>query len=81
MTLSGAFAKAGWRTVFDVPANTTDWPQGQAFYGFDGYYDSRNVGYRGPKFSYATMPDQYVLSAFAAAGTSAAAAHPRHGRA
>ncbi|WP_207797150.1 CDP-alcohol phosphatidyltransferase family protein [Arthrobacter glacialis] len=65
MTLSGAFSQAGWRTVFDVPANTLDWPQGQAFYHFDALYDSRNVGYRGPKFSYATMPDQYVLSAFA----------------
>ncbi|WP_157884027.1 CDP-alcohol phosphatidyltransferase family protein [Arthrobacter alpinus] len=64
MTLSGAFHKAGWRTVFDIPSNTTDWPQGKAFYGFDALYDSRNVGYVGPKFSYATMPDQYVLSAF-----------------
>lgn len=64
MTLSGAFAKAGWRTVFDVPSNTVDWPQGQAFYRFDALYDARNVGYRGPKFSYANMPDQYVLSAF-----------------
>ena len=27
-------------------------------------YDARNVGYRGPKFSYAAMPDQYTLSAF-----------------
>lgn len=65
MTFSGAFSRAGWRTAFVVPANTTDWPQGAAFYDFDALYDSRNVGYQGPKFSYATMPDQYVLSAFA----------------
>lgn len=64
LTLTGAFSRAGWRTVFDVPANTIDWPQGSKFYGFDTLYDSRNVGYRGPKFSYAPMPDQYVLSAF-----------------
>lgn len=64
MTLAGAFHEAGWRTVFDIPSNTTDWPQGKAFYGFDALYDSRNVGYAGPRFSYATMPDQYVLSAF-----------------
>ena len=64
LTLTGAFARAGWRTVFDVPSNTIDWPEGSRFYGFDTIYDSRNVGYRGPKFSYATMPDQYVLSAF-----------------
>jgi phosphatidylglycerophosphate synthase len=64
LTLTDAFGQAGWRTVFDVPANTTDWPEGSKFYHFDKLYDSRNVGYRGPKFSYAPMPDQYVLSAF-----------------
>lgn len=76
MTLSGAFHKAGWRTVFDVPSNTTDWPQGQAFYGFDALYDSRTVGYAGPRFSYATMPDQYVLSAFQRLELSAAPRSP-----
>lgn len=64
LTLTDAFGQAGWRTVFDVPANTTDWSEGSKFYQFDKLYDSRNVGYRGPKFSYAPMPDQYVLSAF-----------------
>ncbi|MCW2792907.1 MAG: CDP-alcohol phosphatidyltransferase [Nocardioides sp.] len=64
MTLAGAFERAGWRTVFDVPSITRDWPEGAAFYGFDQLYDSRNVGYRGPSFSYATMPDQYTLAAF-----------------
>ena len=63
-TLSDAFKRAGWRTVGDVPANTRDWPQGTSFYHYDTIYDDRNVGYAGPKFSYATMPDQYVLSAF-----------------
>jgi hypothetical protein len=64
LTLTEAFSRGGWRTVFDVPANTIDWPEGAKFYGFDSMYDSRNVGYRGPKFGYAPMPDQYVLSAF-----------------
>ncbi len=63
LTLSRLFARAGWRTVADVPANTRDWPQG-AFYGFDHVYDSRNVGYRGPRFGYPTMPDQFTLDAF-----------------
>jgi len=62
LTLTSAFAAAGWRTVFDVPANTKDWPQGQEFYGFDHLYDSRNVGYRGPEFGYAPVPDQYTLA-------------------
>lgn len=64
LTLASAFEGAGWRTVFDVPANTRDWPEGVGFYGFDQLYDSRNVGYRGPQYGYATMPDQYTLEAF-----------------
>jgi hypothetical protein len=63
LTLSRAFERAGWRTVGDVPANTHDWPQG-AFYDYDVVYDSRNVGYAGPRFGYPTMPDQYTLDAF-----------------
>jgi len=63
-TLSGAFARAGWRTVGVVPANEEDWPQGRAFYHYDAVYDSRNVGYAGPTFSYASMPDQYTFAAF-----------------
>jgi hypothetical protein len=62
-TLTSLFARAGWRTVASVPANTRDWPQG-AFYGFEHVYDSRNVGYRGPPFGYPTMPDQFTLEAF-----------------
>ncbi len=64
LTLTSLFGDAGWRTVFDVPADTKDWPEGRDFYGFEQYYDSRNVGYEGPKFGYAPMPDQYTLSDF-----------------
>jgi hypothetical protein len=63
MTLTSAFAHAGWRTVFNDPAITHDWPEGRRFYGFDRSYDSRDVGYRGPKFGYAPIPDQYTLAA------------------
>ncbi|HEV7875026.1 MAG TPA: sulfatase-like hydrolase/transferase [Nocardioides sp.] len=63
LTLSRLFQRAGWRTVADVPANNRDWPQG-AFYDYDHIYDSRNVGYEGPRFGYPTMPDQYTLDAF-----------------
>ena len=34
LTLTDLFGRAGWRTVFDVPANTEDWPEGKDFYGF-----------------------------------------------
>ena len=62
LTLSQAFERAGWRTVDDVPANNRDWPQ-RSFYGYDKVYDQRNLGYLGPTFGYAPMPDQYVLLA------------------
>lgn len=63
-SLTSAFDDAGWRTVFAVPANTRDWPEGAAYYGFDELYDSRDVGYAGPEFGYAAMPDQYTLEHF-----------------
>jgi phosphatidylglycerophosphate synthase len=63
LTLSVAFKRAGWRTVDDVPSNNRTWPEGSSFYHFDKLYDRRDVGYRGPTFSYASMPDQYVLAA------------------
>ena len=63
-TLSGAFNKAGWRTVSDSPADEYSWPPGTSFYHFDKIYDRRDVGYHGPTFSYASMPDQYTLAAF-----------------
>jgi phosphatidylglycerophosphate synthase len=61
LTLSRAFGEAGWRTVLDVPADTRDWPEGQRFYRPEVMLDSRNVGYRGPRFDYAPVPDQYTL--------------------
>jgi hypothetical protein len=64
LTLSSAFRKAGWRSVGMVPANTMDWPEGQRFYHWETLYDSRNVGYHGPRFGYGRMPDQFALEAF-----------------
>ena len=61
LTLNRAFERAGWRTVGFMPALTEDWPEGQ-FYGYEQLYDSRNVGYNGPRFSYSTMPDQFTLA-------------------
>ena len=63
-TLSDAFARAGWRTVGDVPSNYAAWPEGTSFYHYDQIYNAHNVGYVGPQFSYSQMPDQYILSAF-----------------
>jgi hypothetical protein len=64
LTLADAFRRAGWRTVADVPSNQQPWPEGSSFYRYDTVYGAGDVGYAGPPFSYATMPDQYVLAAF-----------------
>jgi hypothetical protein len=64
LTLTGAFQRTGaWRTVGIMPGVQKNWPEGK-FYGLDDVYDSRELGYEGPKFSWSTMPDQYTLSAF-----------------
>jgi len=62
-TLNAAFHRADWRTVAVMPGITRAWPEGR-FYGFDRVYGASDLGYRGPRFSYATMPDQYTLAAF-----------------
>ncbi len=62
-TLTDAFKRAGWRTVDDDPSNDRPWPQGKAFYHFDKVYNRYQVGYHGPTFTYASMPDQYIFSA------------------
>ena len=62
-TLTNAFGKAGWRTVSDSPEDDPVWPPGTRFYHFDKLYNRFNVGYHGPAFSYASMPDQYTYAA------------------
>ncbi|MEO9256470.1 MAG: sulfatase, partial [Tepidiformaceae bacterium] len=64
LTLSAAFKKAGWRTVSDVPSDDQPWPIGESFYHFDTEINAQNVGYRGPKFSYARIPDQFTWAYF-----------------
>src|SRR5215472_15351288 len=63
-TLSDAFDKAGWRTVSDSPSDDYAWPPGASFYHYKQIYNRLNVGYHGPTFSYASMPDQYTLAVF-----------------
>ncbi len=60
-TLSQAFERGGWRTVFDMPATTGPWPEGEGLYHYDTLYESTNVGYAGPPFNFAKIPDQYTL--------------------
>ncbi|MEJ2868173.1 CDP-alcohol phosphatidyltransferase family protein [Actinomycetospora sp. OC33-EN08] len=59
-TLSAAFARAGWETAAVQPGTTKAWPEGR-FYGYQRAYDVHDLGYRGPSFGWASMPDQVVL--------------------
>jgi phosphatidylglycerophosphate synthase len=63
LTLTGAFARAGWRTVGVSPSIVRDWPEAK-YFGYQKTYVRDNVGYHGPNFAYAKMPDQYTMSAF-----------------
>ncbi len=62
-TLSQAFKRAGWRVVDDIPSDDRPWKDGTTFYGYDKVYNRLNVGYRGPTYAYAAMPDQYTYLA------------------
>jgi hypothetical protein len=63
LTLNGAFRRAGWRTVGIMPGVILDWPDG-VFFDYDRIYAAKDLGYHGPRYSFAAMPDQYTLSAF-----------------
>ena len=65
LTLGAAFGRAGWHTVSDIPSNRHPWDIGTSFYRYDALLDATNVGYRGPSFGYARVPDQYTLKYFA----------------
>ncbi|GAA5202473.1 CDP-alcohol phosphatidyltransferase [Microbacterium jejuense] len=73
LTLTRAFSQAGWRTVGDVPSNIRPWEVGTSFYGYDTLLGASDVGYQGPRFGYARVPDQYTLKHFA--DTELAGAH------
>ncbi len=59
-TLASFFERAGYRTVLVQPGTTRTWPEGEVS-GFQGKYYAPAFDYRGPRFGWATMPDQYVI--------------------
>jgi hypothetical protein len=62
LTLASAFRRAGWTTVADMPSTHGSWPEGRSFYRYEKIYERANILYRGPRFGFSTMPDQYALS-------------------
>jgi hypothetical protein len=65
LTLTRAFARAGYRTVAVKPAITMPWPEGPLL-GFEQIYAAGDLGYAGRPYNWVTMPDQYTLAAFEA---------------
>ncbi|MFJ3333190.1 CDP-alcohol phosphatidyltransferase [Streptomyces sp. NPDC086766] len=64
LTLTDAFKKTGaWDTVGVMPGVQKGWPEAK-WYGLDKVYNAFQLGYKGPKFSWSTMPDQYALESF-----------------
>lgn len=63
LTLGSAFRKADWDTVGVMPGVIRSWPEGD-YFGYDRVYGKDALGYRGPRFGFAPMPDQYALAQF-----------------
>ncbi|WP_434449792.1 sulfatase-like hydrolase/transferase [Lentzea sp. E54] len=71
LTLPRAFREASWRSVGVVPGITQAWPEGD-FFHYDEIYAAADLGYTGPRFGYATTPDQFTLESFQRAERSQA---------
>lgn len=59
-TMATMFQRNGYRSVVVQPGTTRRFPEGEVR-GFQGKYYLMDLGYKGPPFAWATMPDQYVL--------------------
>lgn len=54
--------RAGFRTAAVMPAITRPWPESRRM-GFDLVLAAGDLGYRGKRFNWVTMPDQFTLAA------------------
>jgi hypothetical protein len=63
-SLAQSFRRAGYRTLSIKPGTTRDSPHTR-IYGFEREYNAPDLGYRGPTFAWAPMPDQFVLQRIA----------------
>jgi hypothetical protein len=59
-TIAPLFERAGYRTISVMPANELPWPQGK-FFSYQKHYDAPDFDYKGPRFGWSPMSDQYVL--------------------
>jgi hypothetical protein len=62
-TLTSLFQERGYDVHALYTALTWDWPE-KLFYRFNHFSDARDLGYKGPKLGYWTVPDQYALARY-----------------
>lgn len=55
------FRDAGYLPVIVMPGTTRPWPGMDDYYGFRNHYFSWEFGYKGPRYGWPTMADQFVL--------------------
>jgi hypothetical protein len=55
------FRDAGYQPILVMPGTTRPWPGMDDYYGFRDHYFSWEFGYRGPRYGWPTMADQFVL--------------------
>lgn len=55
--------EAGYRTTAVMPAITMGWPESSAM-GFDLVIPAADIPYKGERFRWVTMPDQFTLAAY-----------------
>jgi len=60
-TILDTFEQAGYRTIGLYPAMSWEWPE-VSFYSFDHYQDAQSLNYRGPKFGYWSLTDQFSMA-------------------
>jgi hypothetical protein len=75
-TLTGYFHQRGFEVHGFYPALTWDWPE-KSFYRFDRFTDARDLGYKGPKLGYWTVPDQFSIMRYQQLNTVAATSQKR----
>jgi len=54
---------SGYRTSTVMPAITLPWPESDLM-GFDLVFAAKDIPYRGERFNWITMPDQFTLAAY-----------------
>lgn len=54
---------AGYRTAAIMPAITLSWPESSKM-GFELVYPAADIPYKGDRFNWVTMPDQFTLAAY-----------------